>query len=275
MGVTADLCDKIVATTFDSLTPEAVTKARRLVLDGIAVAVAGSREDAIGILADHYKALGGTPDAVVLGLGFRTSATAAAVLNGASMHVLDFEPMWNPANHALSTTLPAILSLAESRKLAGRDIVTALVKGIEMAGWIRAASHHGAIRFHPPGMVGPMGASVAAGHVLGLNAGQQAHALGIAASSLIPNMDAGPAIVNLPYFVLVFISGTYFPISGGLAKVAAWLPLRPFIVAMFKAFDPRTTGSAWSPHQLGSLLIWGVVGTVFAARHFRWTPRRG
>ena len=96
MGVTAGLCDKIVATTFDSLTPEAVTKARRLVLDGIAVAVAGSRETAISILADHYRSLGGTPDAAVLGLGFRTSATAAAVLNGASMHVLDFEPMWKP-----------------------------------------------------------------------------------------------------------------------------------------------------------------------------------
>jgi aconitate decarboxylase len=182
MGVTAELCDKIVATTFDSLTPEAITKARRLVLDGIAVAVAGSREAAIGILADHYRSLGGTPDAAVLGLGFRTSATAAAALNGASMHVLDFEPMWNPANHALSTTLPAVLALAESRRIAGRDIVTALVKGIELAGWIRHAGHDGAIRFHPPGMVGPMGAAVAAGHVLGLDAGQLAHALGLAAS---------------------------------------------------------------------------------------------
>jgi len=182
MGVTAELCDKIVATTFASLTPESVTKARRLVLDGIAVVVAGSREDAIGILADHYRSLGGTPDAAVLGLGFRTSATAAAVLNGASMHVLDFEPMWNPANHALSTTLPAILALAEPRKIAGRDIVTALVKGIELAGWIRHAGHDGPIRFHPPGMVGPMGAAVAAGHVLGLDAGQLAHALGLAAS---------------------------------------------------------------------------------------------
>jgi len=182
MGVTAELCEKITATNFDSLTPEAVTKARRLVLDGIAVAVAGSREDAIGILADHYRALGGTPDAPVLGLGFRTSATAAAVLNGASMHVLDFEPMWNPANHALSTTLPAILSLAESGKTSGRDIVAALVKGIELAGWIRHANHDGPIRFHPPGMVGPLGSAVAAGHVLGLNATQLAHALGIAAS---------------------------------------------------------------------------------------------
>ena len=182
MGVTAELCDKIVATTFDSLTPEAITKARRLVLDGIAVAVAGSREAAIGILADHYRSLGGTPDAAVLGLGFRTSATAAAVLNGASMHVLDFEPMWNPANHALSTTLPAVLALAESHNIAGRDLVAALGKGIELAGWIRHAGHDGPIRFHPPGMVGPMGAAVAAGHVLGLDAGQLAHALGLAAS---------------------------------------------------------------------------------------------
>jgi ABC-2 type transport system permease protein len=100
-------------------------------------------------------------------------------------------------------------------------------------------------------------------------------ALGIAASSVIPNMDAGPAIVNLPYFVLVFISGTYFPINGGLAKVAQWLPLRPFIVAMYKAFNPFTTGSAWAPHQLGALAAWGVIATVFAVRHFRWTPRRG
>ena len=101
-------------------------------------------------------------------------------------------------------------------------------------------------------------------------------ALGVAVSSLIPNIDSGPAIINLPYFVLVFISGTYFPISGTMAKIAAYLPLRPFIVAMYKVFDPtehrqragRRTSSA-------VLAIWGVGSTVFAARHFRWTPRRG
>jgi 2-methylcitrate dehydratase PrpD len=147
MALTAELCEKIVATTYDSLSPEAIVKVR-LVLDGIAVAVAGSREAAIGILADHYRERGGTPDAAVIGLGFSTSATAAAVLNGASMHVLDFESMWNPANHALSTTLPAIL--AESRKTAGKNIVTALVKGVELAGWIRHANHDRPIRFHPP-----------------------------------------------------------------------------------------------------------------------------
>jgi aconitate decarboxylase len=93
--------------------------------------------------------------------------------------------MWTPSNHALSTTLPAILALAAARPITGRDIITALVKGIEIQGWIRHAGHlyeTGSIHFHPPGLVGPMGSAVAAGHVLGLDAVQLANALGMASS---------------------------------------------------------------------------------------------
>ncbi len=185
MGTTAQLCDRIVATTYDTLTPEAIAAARRLVLDGISIALAGTEEEAIGILAEHYRGMGARPDAVALGLGFRTAPTLAAALNGAAMHVLDFEPMWTPSNHALSTTLPAILALAAARPITGRDIITALVKGIEIQGWIRHAGHlyeTGSIHFHPPGLVGPMGSAVAAGHVLGLDAVQMANALGMASS---------------------------------------------------------------------------------------------
>jgi aconitate decarboxylase len=185
MTTTPELCDKIVATTYDTLTPEAIALARRLVLDGIAIALAGTDEEAIGILAEHYRGMGAREDTVVLGLGFRTAPTLAAALNGASMHVLDFEPMWTPSNHALSTTLPAILALAETRPITGRDIITALVKGIEIQGWIRHAGHlydTGSVHFHPPGLVGPMGSAVAAGHVLGLDATQMANALGMASS---------------------------------------------------------------------------------------------
>ncbi|HEX3400155.1 MAG TPA: MmgE/PrpD family protein [Acetobacteraceae bacterium] len=185
MGTTAQLCDRIVATTYETLTPEAIAAARRLVLDGISIALAGTEEEAIGILAQHYRGMGARPDAVALGLGFRTAPTLAAALNGAAMHVLDFEPMWTPSNHALSTTLPAILALAAARPITGRDIITALVKGIEIQGWIRHAGHlyeTGSIHFHPPGLVGPMGSAVAAGHVLGLDAVQLANALGMASS---------------------------------------------------------------------------------------------
>lgn len=97
-------------------------------------------------------------------------------------------------------------------------------------------------------------------------------ALGIAVSSLIPNVDSSQAIVNLPYFVLVFISGAYFPISGGLAKVSKDLPLRPMIVSMYKVFDPTNTGGIWDGRDLLVLALWGVASIVFAVRNFRWTP---
>ncbi len=185
MSVTAELCQKIVATTWESLTPEAIAAARRLVLDGLSIAIAGTEEDTIQILAEHYKGFGARGDATAIGFGFRTSPLWAAALNGAAMHVLDFEPMWTPSNHALSTTLPAILALAETRDITGQDLITALVKGIELQGWIRFAGHlyeTGGIRFHPPALVGPMGSAVAAGHVLGLTPEQLANALGIASS---------------------------------------------------------------------------------------------
>jgi ABC-2 type transport system permease protein len=100
-------------------------------------------------------------------------------------------------------------------------------------------------------------------------------ALGIAVSTLIPNMDAGPAIVNLPYFILVFISGTYFPVTGTLGHVANYFPLRPFILAMYRCFDPTNRASLWPAHDLLTVVIWGVVGAYLAARHMRWSPNRG
>jgi aconitate decarboxylase len=193
MSVTSQLCARIAATGYADLEEPAIAAARRLVLDAIAIAVAGSKEDAIQILGAHFKEQGGTPQATAIGNGFRLNAVSAAALNGAAMHILDFEPMWSPANHALSTSLAGALALAEARGTHGREVLTALVKGVEMQGWIRQASGQfeaRTTRFHPPGAVGPLGSAVAAGHLIGLDAARLANAIGIAASragSLLAN----------------------------------------------------------------------------------------
>ena len=193
MSVTSQLCEKIAATGYASLGVPALAAARRLVLDGVAIAIAGTEEEAIHILAAHFREQGGAEQATAIGNGFRLNTVSAAALNGAAMHVLDFEPMWSPANHALSTTLAGVLALAEGRGANGREVLTALVKGVEMQGWIRQASGQfeaRTTRFHPPGAAGPLGSAVAAGHLLGLDAGRLANAIGIAASragSLLAN----------------------------------------------------------------------------------------
>jgi len=100
--------------------------------------------------------------------------------------------------------------------------------------------------------------------------------LGIAVSALMPNADSAPALVNFPYFILMSASGGFGPVSGGVARVTSYFPLRPFITGVYRAFDPSAFGgSGWEWHNLATLAIWGVVGIVIAIRRFRWTPRNG
>ena len=186
MTITAVLCEKIASASYDDLGQSAIEAARRLVLDGLAIGLVGAtEEEASAILAAHYREQGGAAQATAIGHGFRLNTVSAAALNGAAMHVLDYEPMWSPANHALSTTLAGTLALGEALGSSGREILTAFVKGIELQGWIRQASGQyeaTTMRLHAPGSAGPFGAAVAAGHLLGLGADQLAHAIGISAS---------------------------------------------------------------------------------------------
>ena len=208
MGLTADLCEKIVATGWDDLSEDVIQRTRRLILDGIAVAVAGTiQEEAPEVLAAHVKALGGHPDSTLINFGVKTSPVHAAYLNGASMHVLDFEPMWQPANHQVSTTLPAVLAISELRGANGREGLTAMVKGIEIMGWIREASQQSdikTVRFHPPGLVGPLGSAVAAGHLLGLDVQKLRCAIGIVSSrvgSILANVGTMSKSINCGHAV--------------------------------------------------------------------------
>ncbi len=184
-GLTAALCQRIVSLRESDISDAARGRLRQLVLDGIGVAVAGANiEEAPRILAEHCLEEGGKPVATALGLGMRLSTVQAALVNGASMHVLDYEPMWLPATHALSPTFGAILPLAETLGSSGLDVVFALLKGIEIQGWLRAGVKVASkdLKFHPPGFVGPFGAVVAAAHLLKFDAAQLANAFGIAAS---------------------------------------------------------------------------------------------
>jgi ABC-2 type transport system permease protein len=99
-------------------------------------------------------------------------------------------------------------------------------------------------------------------------------ALGVAVTALVPNADAGPAVVNLISFPLLFLSGTFFPVDNdGLNAVADVFPLRPFRLLLFSAFDPGGVQDPPRGRDVAVLAVWAVVGAVVAARTFRWEPR--
>jgi 2-methylcitrate dehydratase PrpD len=164
--------------------------ARLLLIDGLAVAVAGANEPGPRLVGAMARQLDSHFAATVIGQGFSAAPAQAAQINGMAMHVLDYEPMWNPPNHALSTILPALLALAEMRESEGAApqgarVLRALLKGVETQGRLRLSSGQiepKELTLHPPGVVGPIAAAVACGDLLDLDEDQLVAAIGIAAS---------------------------------------------------------------------------------------------
>ncbi len=181
---TAKLAEIICAKTYDALDNDAVAAVKRLIMDGVAVAIAGTAEDAPKIYAAHVRDGGGSAQSTVWGFDYKTTASGAAYANAVSMHVLDFEPMSSPPTHAVSPVVPVALAIAEAHGCDGRAVIAACAKGFEIQGRILGAAKpaRGALPFHSPGVMGPMGSAVAAAHLLKLDATQFANALGMASS---------------------------------------------------------------------------------------------
>jgi len=183
-GRTAQIARRVTQVGYDDLDLATIVMVKRLIADGVAVAVAGSGEVAPRLIADQVREQACRGQSTVWSFGLKTSPSQAAFANAASMHVLDFEPMSSPPTHAVSPTVPAAFALGEALGSSGRDIVTACAKGFEMQGRVLAAAAHarGSLPFHTPGVVGVMGSTVAAAHLLGLTAEQLTHAFGVATS---------------------------------------------------------------------------------------------
>ncbi|MGA8682591.1 MAG: ABC transporter permease [Acidimicrobiales bacterium] len=125
------------------------------------------------------------------------------------------------------------------------------------------------------GLVFPAHAALALVVVVGI-ASVTFSAIGIAITAAIPNADAAPAIVNGIYLPLMFISGTFFPLSSSsiLTKIASYFPVRPFVQASFAALNPLVHGSGIEWHEVGAMVIWCALALVVGVRCFRWTPAR-
>ena len=98
-------------------------------------------------------------------------------------------------------------------------------------------------------------------------------ALGLAITTVIPNADASPAIVNATILPLLFVSGVFIPVTdstpGWVDTVGKIFPIRHFVDAMNAAF----LGMPFHWADVLFVLLWGVAGLVVASRFFSWEPR--
>ena len=111
--------------------------------------------------------------------------------------------------------------------------------------------------------------ATAPGVVLSLVVGAASFcSLGVAFSTLVPNEDAGPAVVNAAVLPLYFISGVFFPTDeapGWLNDVACVFPVKHLAEALLEAFEPGVGGAG---DRLGPPGHRGAVGR----RRAPWRP---
>lgn len=102
-------------------------------------------------------------------------------------------------------------------------------------------------------------------------------AIGLAVATVIPNSDAAPAVVNGIMLPLTFISDIFIPMDNApqwLTVAASIFPLRHLAVAVSTAFNPFEPGYGFEFGHLAVLVAWGLGAALFAARYFRWEPKR-
>jgi 2-methylcitrate dehydratase PrpD len=124
-------------------------------------------------------------DATLLCGGERLAPEAAAYVNSAAGHVLDFDD-YNEVlgGHPTVVVLPAALALAEAHGCSADETLTAYVVGVEVAiAMGRCLNYvHYERGWHPTATLGIFGATAAACRLLGLDVPTTQRALSVAAS---------------------------------------------------------------------------------------------
>jgi 2-methylcitrate dehydratase PrpD len=181
--VTRLLAQYLVQARPEDVPADVRREAVRSFLNWLGCAVGGSVHPTLDIALTALKPFAGAPQASVLGRADRLDIFHAALLNGISSHVFDFDDTHlKTIIHPAGPVASAILALAEHRPVSGRDFLHAFILGVETECRIGNAVYpaHYDIGWHITGTAGVFGAAAAAGKLLGLDEQKMVWALGIA-----------------------------------------------------------------------------------------------
>lgn len=199
--VTRALIHSVLQTRFEQLSPETVSHAKQRVIDIIGCIIGGSQAAGSAELRALVLSRGGRPDASLVPCGNRVPTAAAAFVNSVFARGNDFgvlipyigsRPVWS---HISESTVPAALAAAEATGASGREMLTALVVGDDLAARLTAAAQYtpGA-GWDNPGLANKFAVTAIAGRLAGLDPTSLRDAFGIVLNQLggtFQAIDAG------------------------------------------------------------------------------------
>src|SRR6266404_808464 len=193
-GLTAHVGRFVTTTTYEQIPKEVIELGRKSILDGLGLALAGSRAET-GSISRKFVEQSGVCNgkATIIGSAQKTSPRFAALVNGISIHADDFDDtqlaaakdrVYGLLMHPTVPVLPAIFALAEQRTVGGKEWMLAYHLGAEVECKIAEAiaPRHYQDGFHTTGTCGPFGSAAACAKLLKFDLSKTLTAFGLAAS---------------------------------------------------------------------------------------------
>lgn len=183
-NATVRLAEWASGVTQQSLPSHVAHHGRRLIIDYLAAATAGSTTELSQKLRNYFAVSEPGSRSTSIN-GPKLTATAAAYVNAAAAHGLELDDGYTPGSvHPGACVVPAVLALAEDLGSSIADAAVAVIIGVEVTARIAAAGHPSVLHagFHNTPVAGVFGAAVGSGWLLGLDSEAMAGALGLAGS---------------------------------------------------------------------------------------------
>lgn len=185
MSETKALASYLVNSRLEDIPDDVRHESRRALLNYIGCAVGGSREPAVETALHALSPYFGKPTAGLLARSERMDPLHAALINGISSHVFEYDDTL-PKNyiHPTPPVASAIFAHASAHRVAGRDFVHAFLLGFETEARVGNAVYpaHYDAGWHITSTAGVFGAAAAIGKLLSLSTQQMIWALGLAAT---------------------------------------------------------------------------------------------
>src|SRR6185503_13117452 len=163
-------------------------EAHRTFMNWVGCAVGAAKHESAEATLAGVRMLQPAPQSSVLGRADRVDMASAALVNGITSHTFDFDDTHlKTIIHPAGPVASALLALAEVTGATGRQVIDALVLGIDVSCRVGNCMYpeHYDRGWHITGSTGTLGAAAGCARLLKLDEQHTAWALGVAASQPI------------------------------------------------------------------------------------------
>jgi 2-methylcitrate dehydratase PrpD len=128
---------------YESLPPEVATVAKEQILATIGSCLAGTRMPGADSLRRGSRILGQGSESTLFGLSEKMPAPSAALFNAGTAQIIEWDD-WVLISHVGACVVPTTFAVGEACASSGRELITSVVIGNEVAGRTSRAIQRGA-----------------------------------------------------------------------------------------------------------------------------------